>query len=133
MAERTRGEVEASLAKAIIQFEIEHLGRGPTETHVLVIEDLILVRLRGVLTPAELTLAHTSDGPPLIKEVRRQLIEGSRSLLEEIVLQETGSKVLSLHTDISAKRGERIIVFTLKDNLDRQFEWKKSRRNRPVG
>ncbi len=41
MAERTRGEVEASLAKAIIQFEIEHLGRGPTETRVFVIDDLI--------------------------------------------------------------------------------------------
>jgi len=84
MSERTRGEVEASLAKAIIQFEIEHLGRGPTETRVFVIDDLIFVRLRDGPTPAELKLAQTSDGPPLIKEVRRNLIEGSRPVLEEL-------------------------------------------------
>ena len=124
MPKPTRGEVEASLANAIIQFEKDHLGRGPAEARVFIVEDVILVRLRGVLTPAEVKLAQTSEGHGLIKQVRRQLLEGSRPLLETIVLEKTGCQVLSLHTDISAKTGERIIVFTLAKNLGARLDRK---------
>src|SRR3990172_6189553 len=124
MSQPTRGEVEASLANAIIQFEKDHLGRGPAEARVFIVEDMILVRLRGVLTPAEVKLAQTSEGHGLIKQVRRQLLEGSRPLLETIVLEKTGCQVLSLHTDISAKTGERIIVFTLAKNLGARLDRK---------
>ena len=126
----TRGEIEAALADAIIQFEKDHLGRGPVETRVFIVEDMILVRLRGVLTPAEAKLAESSDGHNLVKQVRRQLLEGSRPLLDEIVRQATGSRVVSLHTDISVKTGERVIVFTLADNLDERFGWGKRERSR---
>jgi len=124
MPQLTRGEVEASLANAIIQFEKDQLGRGPTEARVFIIEDMILVRLRGVLTPAEVRLAQTADGHGLIKQVRRQLLEGSRPLLEAIVQEKTGSQVVSLHTDISAKTGERIIIFTLTENLGARLDRK---------
>ena len=117
MSQQTRGEIEAALANAIIQFEKDHLGRGPVETRVYIIEDMILVRLRGVLTPAESKLAQNHEGHELIKQVRRQLLEGSRSILTAIVLEKTGCQVVSLHTDISVKTGERIIVFTLAGKL----------------
>lgn len=123
MPKPTRGEIEAALANAIIQFEKDHLGRGPVDTRVFVIDDMILVRLRGVLTPAEVKLARDPAGHNLIKQVRRQLLEGSRSLLDEIVQQVTGSRVVSLHTDISLKTSERVIVFTLADNLEELFGW----------
>ena len=125
MPKPTRGEIEASLANSITQFEKDHLGRGPVEVRVFIIEDMILVRLRGVLTPAEVKLAQNLDGHDLIKQVRRQLLEGSRPLLEEIVQQATGSHVVSLHTDISVKTAERIIVFTMTDNLEDRFGWSK--------
>ena len=125
MPKPTRGEVEASLANGITQFEKDHLGRGPVEARVFIIEDMILVRLRGVLTPAEVKLAQNPDGHSLIKQVRRQLLEGSRPLLEEIVQQATGSRVVSLHTDISVKTAERVIVFTMTDNLEDRFGWSK--------
>ncbi|MEK9164339.1 MAG: DUF2294 domain-containing protein [Chloroflexota bacterium] len=124
MSQPTRGEVEASLANAIIQFEKEHLGRGPVEARVFIVEDMILVRLRGVLTPAEVKLALSPDGHNLIKQVRRQLLEGSRAVLDEIVQRVTGIGVISLHTDISVKSGERVIVFTLAENLGTRFERK---------
>lgn len=133
MTEPTRGEVEAALATAITQFEKEQLGRGPVDTRVYIIEDMILVRLCGVLTPAEVQLAQNPDGHALIKQLRRQLLEGSRPLLEEIVQQATGSFVVSLHTDISIKTSERVIVFTLTENLEERFGWgkrEKIRKNR---
>lgn len=122
MPKPSRGEREAALANAIIQFEKDQLGRGPAETRVFIIEDMILVRLRGVLTPAEAKLAQTSEGHALIKQIRQQLLEASRSLLEGIVQEETGSRVVSLHTDISAKTGERIIVFVLAENLGARLD-----------
>lgn len=123
MAKSTRGEVEAAFANAIIQFEKDHLGRGPVEARVFIIEDMILARLRGVLTPAEVKLAQNPDGYDLIKQVRRQLLEGSRPILEEIVHQVVGTQVVSMHTDISVKTSERIIVFTLADDLEKLFGW----------
>lgn len=132
MPQPTRGEVEASLANAIIQFEKEHLGRGPAEARVFIIEDMILIRLRGVLTPAEMSLAQTAEGHGLIKQVRRQLLEGSRPILDEIVQRVTGGHVVSLHTDISVKSGERVIVFTMAADLEERFGWnKQERRRRP--
>lgn len=114
----TRGELEAAFSKAIIQFEKEYLGRGPLEARTFFIQDMVLVRLRGVLTPAEMKLAENPEGQTLVKEARRQLFETSRSLLEEIVQSILKRKVVSLHTDMSTKTGERVIIFTLNSDLD---------------
>ena len=73
-------------------------------------------RINGVLTKAELQLAQAGDserGRDLIKEVRIQLLEKGRPLLEAVINDITGSHVVSMHTDISTITGERIILFTL--------------------
>jgi uncharacterized protein YbcI len=119
---RTKGQLEAMIATAITQFDREHLGRGPHQVRAWIIQDLILLRLQGVLTPAEEKLARDSEGHRLIKEIRRQLIEGSRGMLDEMIEHLTGVQVVSLHSDMSIKRGERIIVFTLAEDLESKFE-----------
>ena len=115
---QTKGQVEAQIAAAITKFEREHLGRGPQEVRAWIIQDIILVRLKRVLTPAEEKLAREPEGRRLVKEMRRQLIEGSRSLLDAMVLDLVGIEVTSLHSDISVRTGERIIVFTLAGDLE---------------
>jgi uncharacterized protein YbcI len=115
---QTKGQLEAQIAAAITQFEREHLGRGPHEVRAWIIQDLIMVRLKRVLTPAEEKLARDPEGRRLVKEMRRQLIEGSRSLLDEMVLNLVGVEVVSLHSDISVRTGERILVFTLAGDLE---------------
>ena len=121
MREKTKGQTEAQISEAIIKFEKEYMGRGPTETRTYIIEDMVFVRLKGVLTPAEEQLAKTAEGADLIKRTRVQLLEGARALLEKIVSDTTGCQVKSLHTDISTKTGERIIVFALDQNLEDKF------------
>jgi uncharacterized protein YbcI len=114
---KTRGQLEAEIGEAIIKFEKEYMGRGPEETKTYVIDDMVLIRLRGVLTPAEKNLASidgTSHGRALIKQVRIELLEKARGLLEAIVQDITGRKMRSLHTDISTLTGERVIIFTLE-------------------
>ncbi len=113
---KTRGQVEAEISEALIRFEKEYMGRGPEETKTYLMDDIVLVRLRGVLTPAEKQLAKSEDaarGRALIKQVRIELVEKARALLEAIVQELTGRKVRSLHTDISTTSGERVIIFTL--------------------
>ncbi len=121
MARKTRGQVEAEFTEAIIKFEKEYLGRGPLEARTFFVQDMILVRLRGVLTPAEMKLAESRKGQTLVKETRRQLFETSRALLDEIVRQILGCEPINLHTDMSTKTGERIVVITVDTDLDKIF------------
>lgn len=114
----SKGRLEAEISEAIIKFEKEHMGRGPKEARTFIIQDMILVRLKGVLTPAEQQLSKDPKGSGLIKQVRLCLIENSRGLLENIIHDLTGTKFTSLHTDISTKTGERVIAFSLPENLE---------------
>jgi len=119
---KSRGEYEDEFTKAIITFEKEQLGRGPDVARTYFLGDMILIRLGGVLTHAESTLAKDREGQALIKEVRRQLHEISRPLLETIVKEILGCEVISLHTDMSVKTGERIIVLVVAGNLEELFD-----------
>ena len=112
-----KNDTEREISKAIIRFEKEFMGRGPVETKSYIIEDMILVRLKNVLTPAEFKLAEVGNaerGSNLIKQMRQELIERGRTLLDAVIKDILNIDVVSLHTDISSKTGERIIVFTLE-------------------
>lgn len=120
----TLGQLQADISEAVIKFEKEFMGRGPLETKTYIVEDLVIVRLRGVLTQAEHQLAKSGDnskGRELIKQVRIELLEKGRPLLEAVIESIIGRKVQSLHTDISTTTGERLIVFTL--NAPPDIEW----------
>ena len=113
---KTQGEIEAAVCEGISRFEQEYMGRGPKDIHTHLIGDFLVVRLQGVLTAAEQQLVKTlpaEKGRDLLKQVRTQLVETARSVLEGMVQAVTGVKVLSLHHDISTVTGEEVIVFTL--------------------
>jgi uncharacterized protein YbcI len=113
---KTQGEIEAAVCEGITRFEQEYMGRGPKKIHAHLIGDLLVVRLQGVLTEAEQQLVKTlpaEKGRDLLKQVRTQLIETARPLMEAMVHSATGVKVLSLHHDISTVTAEEIVVFTL--------------------
>ncbi|HAR63081.1 MAG TPA: hypothetical protein DCS13_06410 [Candidatus Margulisbacteria bacterium] len=121
METKTKGKIEAQISEAIIKFEKEYMGRGPSETKTYIIKDMILIRLKGVLTPAEEQLTKTIEGADLVKKTRVKLLEGARILLEKIVNTITSCQIKSLHSDISTKTGERIIVFSLDQNLEEKL------------
>ena len=116
---RTQGEIEAAICEGISRFEQEYMGRGPKDIHSHLIGDLLVVRLRGVLTAAEQQLAKSppsEKGRELLKQVRTQLIETARPVMEEMVQEVIGVKVLSVHHDISTMTGEEIVLFTLAES-----------------
>ena len=115
---KTQGEIEAAICKGISDFEQQYMGRGPKSIHAHLIGDLLIVRLQGVLTAAEQQLAKAvpaGKGPDLLKQVRTHLIETARPLMEAMIENETGVKVLSLHHDISTVTGEELVAFTLAE------------------
>lgn len=118
---QSKGQVEAQIAAAITTFEREQMGRGPREVRAWIIEDMILIRLKDVLTPAEKRLTEDSNGRHLLKGLRTRLIETSRAVLEEMIEDLTGVSIVSLHSDLSIRTGERIVVLTLTENLEAKF------------
>lgn len=59
---RSQGEIEAQVCDGISRFQQEFLGRGPRDIHAHVVGPMVLVRLQGVLTPAERRLVTVSVG-----------------------------------------------------------------------
>lgn len=105
--------MENAIRQAVIKFEQDFMGRGPTDVRAFIVRDIVLVRLKGVLTPAERQLAKNADGIEMVRRMRQNLItQGKENLCREIATI-TGVKVTGLFTDIDTQIGERIIVFTL--------------------
>jgi uncharacterized protein YbcI len=115
---KTHGEIEAAICDGISRFEQEYMGRGPKDIRAYLIDDIIFVRLQGVLTAAEQHLVKSQPpekGRDLLKQVRTHLLETARPLLEAMVQEVTGIKVMSMHHDISTVSGEEVVLFTLSD------------------
>jgi uncharacterized protein YbcI len=113
---KSQAEIETAACEAMRRFAQEFMGRGPKEIEVHLIGVVLLIRLQGVLTPAEQRLVQTlppEQGRDLLKQARMQLIESSRPMMEAMIQEATGIKVVSLHHDISTVTGEEIVVFTL--------------------
>jgi len=112
------GEImESAIRNAIIKFEQEFMGRGPDDVRAFIVRDLVVVRLKGVLTPAERQLAKTTEGVDMVKRLRQNLIAQGRDKLCEKVSEITGAKILGVFTDIDVQLGERIFVFTVDREL----------------
>jgi uncharacterized protein YbcI len=113
---KTQGEIEAAVCEGVSRFQQEYMGRGPKDIHTYLIGDLLVVRLRGVLTAAEQQLVKTlpaERGRDLLKQVRTQLVETARPVMEAMVREAAGVEVVSLHHDVSTVTGEEVVVFTL--------------------
>jgi uncharacterized protein YbcI len=114
----TQGEIEAAICQGISHFEQEYMGRGPKDIHAHLIGDLLVVRLQGVLTAAEQQLVNSlpaEKGRTLLKQVRGHLVETARPILDVLIREATGVRVLSLHHDVSTVTGEEVVLFTLAE------------------
>lgn len=140
---KSQGEIEAAVCDGISRFQQEFIGRGPRDIHAHLVGTLLIVRLQGVLTPAERQLiaprptapaATTAgagvavdgygngngnghehgNGRALLKQVRSHMVATGRPRLEELVEVATGVKLVSVHHDISTVTGEELLVFSLE-------------------
>ncbi len=118
---RTRGQVEAEITKGMIRFERERMGRGPADIRTRIFQDMVIVRMTDILTPAEHALIR-AGGVELLKQVRMKLVESERETLEALLREVAGCEVASLYSDICPKTGERLIVFVLTENPESRWQ-----------
>ena len=143
---KSQGEIEAAVCDGVSRFQQEYIGRGPRDIHAHLIGSLLVVRLQGVLTPAERQLiaphaggepdGHTSgqavhgvgnghgnghdpgngNGRALRKQVRAHMVATGRPRLEEVVGAATGVELVMVDHDISTVTGEEILAFSLESS-----------------
>ncbi len=101
------------IVHAEIRFLKERMGRGPEGYRTYVKDDMIVLRLLRVLTPAEYQQATMAEGQSSIKATRTRLIHDIRPSLENLIKRLTGANVISVHSDLSTKSGEAIIILVL--------------------
>ncbi|WHY76879.1 DUF2294 domain-containing protein [Neobacillus sp. WH10] len=118
--------MEAEISAAFIKFQRDLLGRGPQEAKTYIVQDMVITRFKGVLTTEEKHLVSHEKGKMLVKKMRQVLREMYSRDFEEIVEKITECKVLSSHSDISTKTGERIEVFIVDKDLQKYLEQKQS-------
>jgi uncharacterized protein YbcI len=115
---RSRGEIEAAVAAALARFAREFLGRGPQDIQAHLLDERLIVHLRGVLSCAEQRLIDGrgddgGSGAELLRQLRGRLVHAGRGLLDDLVDEATGTRPVGLHHDLSAATGDEVIVFTL--------------------
>lgn len=116
---KSQGEIEAAICEGLAQFELQYMGRGPKDINAHLLGDMLVVRLKGVLTAAEQHLVLTlpaEKGRDLVKQVRTQLIEIARPTLDSLIQQITGMKPVSLHHDVSTLTGEEVVIFSFGES-----------------
>ncbi len=112
----TQAESEAAICEGIVRFQEEYLGWRSEQIVAHFIKDLLVARIRGALTLAERQLGKSQSpdrGRDLIKQTRKHLLELARPMLESLVHEIAGVKVLSMHHDISTVTGEEVVLFSL--------------------
>ncbi len=117
----TKGQIEAEITKGLIRFERDRMGRGPADIRTRIVQDMVIVRMADILTPAEHALVEAGS-IELLKQIRMKLLENERDALYRLVGQTTGCEVVSLYSDLCPKTGERIVVFVLTENPEPRYQ-----------
>ncbi len=115
---KTRGELESAVCLGMTRFEQEFMGRGPQDVQAHLLNDLLIVRMKRVMTVAEQNLVEATPegkGRDLVKSVRTQMMESARKQIDSMIQIITGVTVRSLHHDISTHTGEKVVIFTLSE------------------
>jgi uncharacterized protein YbcI len=118
---RTKGQVEAEISKAMVRFEREQLGRGPADIRTQIVQDMVIIRMADMLTPAERALVRAGS-VDLLKQVRTKLLENEREMLNRMLREVTGCEVATIYSDFCSRTGEQLIVFVLRESPEARWQ-----------
>ena len=122
MRNKTKGQIEAAMSEAITKFKIDNIGKGPKEVRSYIIEDMIVIRLKGALTTSEQQLTKTPEGTALVKRSRVCLLEKAQSVLENLLHSLLNVDIVSFYVDVNPKIAEMFIVLGLSKNIEANFQ-----------
>ncbi len=85
---------------------------------------MIIIRLKDFLNVLEQKLAESSNGVELLKKLRMTLFEMARDYLKTMIKDIIDVNIISTHSDVSTKTGEKIIIVIVDENLEERFKKK---------
>jgi len=118
---KTKGQIEDLITKKAIKFYLDTLGTGPKEAKTHILEDMIIIRLKGRLLPIEQRLLQSKDGFHLVKDIRETLHELTTGEFLKLIAEITSHKIISTHSDISTKTGEIVEIYVLDGNFEKEL------------
>ena len=101
MAHEPRGQAESvpsEISRVMVQLTREWTGRGPTKARTDIIDDLVIVRLEGVLLKAEHKLAHVGE-TEAVRDMRRRFQSAMREPMVAEVERILDRKVTAFLSD----------------------------------
>ena len=122
MIRKTKGTIEADISNAVVRFQREQQGRGPTEVWAHLAASMLFVRSSGIFTQTEAHLAATEEGRRLIKSARVELRSINKAEIEEIVAGIAECKVLRSYYDVDVEAGEQVEAFVLERDVERALD-----------
>jgi len=126
METKTKGQIEAEISEVITKFKVEHIGKGPKEAKTYIIEDMVVIRLKGALTTLEQQLSKSSEGMELVKRGRLYLLEKAQSVLGNLLHNLLGVDITSFYADVNVEVAEMFIVLGLSKNVEEKLQVIKS-------
>lgn len=103
------------MEEAVGRFHREQQGHAPQAVQVTILDDLVVVRCHGGLTPTEESLVATEAGRKLVQSARREQRALSRRLAEAEVSRALGRPVERSFYDLDVRNGEQVEVYVLGD------------------
>ena len=122
----TKGQIEDTVTKKAIKYYLDTLGVGPTSAKTYIVEDMIVIRMKGNLLPIEKKLLQNAKGVELVKNLRRNLLETNINEIIEIIKNITDQNIISAHRDLSTRSGEIIYIFILDKNYQKKLDLENS-------
>jgi len=87
------------------------------DTEVKIFDDLILLRCKDAVSPAEMDVGTMKAGRLLLQEVSDRLCQEHQPDLNRLLRKITGRRLLDVSASLFFRRRERFYVFTMSDRV----------------
>jgi len=107
------------LGHALEEFFVERMGGGG-DMEIKVVDDLILLRCKGALSPSEVDLGAIKVGWLLLQEATERLCREMQPDLKTLLYEITGLRLLDMGAVLFVERREKLYLFLMSDTVKRQ-------------
>ncbi len=122
METKTKGQIEAKISEVITKFKVEHIGKGPKEAKTYIIEDMVVIRLKGALTTLERQLSKSPEGIEIVNRSRIYLLQKSQCVLENLLQKLLDVDIASFYVDVNVEIAEMFIVLGLTKDVETKLQ-----------
>jgi len=108
--------IRERLCQELTEFFAQRMGISG-ETEVKIFDDLILLRWKGALPPAEIEMGAMKAGRLLIQEVNDKVCQELQPNLNSLLQAITGLHLLDVGVGLFWKRREKVFLLTMSDTV----------------